>query len=179
MGSVSLTGSLLVASPTILDPDFTGTVVLVIDHDEEGAVGVILNRPTEIPVADHLPDWADIVEAPGTVFAGGPVQPAVAIAVGRSAEPPIGWVPLGGGLGLVDLDAAAGPLDRLRVFAGYAGWSPGQLEGEIDGGDWIVAAADPDDPFTDRPDGLWRRVLGRQEGPARLLALYPDDPSLN
>lgn len=179
MADVSLTGSLLVASPTMLDPHFVGAVVLIIDHDDQGAVGVVLNRPTEVPIADHLPDWADLVDAPGTVFAGGPVQPAVAIAVGSTTEPPIGWVALSGDLGLVDLDTAVGPVERLRVFAGYAGWGAGQLEDEIDSGDWIVVAAEPDDPFTIDPDGLWRRVLGRQDGPARLLALYPDDPTLN
>ena len=185
----SLAGRLLVAIPTLPDPNFERSVVLVLDHDGDGAVGVILNRPTDASLPVQLPGWASLAAAPAVVFLGGPVAPDAAIGVAR-AEPAVaqeGFLPLPGphraALGTVDLslvpDEAAPTVTDVRVFAGYAGWGAGQLEGELARGDWIVVDGEPGDPFSDDPDDLWRAVLRRQPGPLARLARFPDDPSLN
>jgi putative transcriptional regulator len=185
-----LSGRLLLASPALTDPSFAGSVVLVLDADESGALGVVVNRPTDIEVASVLPAWADGVGQPATVFRGGPVAPENALALGLLAtvpspedpEPP-GWRGVRGSLGLVDLDVAPqqlmGSLAALRVFAGYAGWGPGQLEGELALDAWIVIDALPGDPFSPRPEQLWRRVLRRQPGRTSLLSTWVADPTLN
>lgn len=173
----TLAGRLLVASPTLLDPNFLRTVVLVLQHDDDGALGVVLNRPTGEPVTAHLPAWSGSLAEPAVVFAGGPVEPAVAIGLGRDlagAEPT--GVP---SVGIVDLAGEPGPLDVVRIFSGYAGWGPGQLEGELEEEAWIVLEADPGDPFSTEPEGLWRRVLRRQGGRMAMLATMPIDPAWN
>lgn len=172
---MSLTGCLLVASPTLFDPNFTASVVLVIHHGEPGAVGVVLNRPTDLS-ADRLPPGWRVSDP---VHSGGPVEPEIAIALAESDQPHDAWEQVGMGMWLADLDGPPVPVRRLRIFAGYAGWGPGQLEDEISRGDWVVADATTDDVFTPDPGGLWRRVLRRQPDPIRLLAGYPVDPSLN
>ena len=186
---VSLTGRLLVAGPRLVDPNFTRTVVFVCRHDGDGALGVILNRPTGIAVADALPGWVEPLAPPHVVFLGGPVQPEMAVALARLTPEHAGraesdaWTPINARLGLVDLasppDDEVGPLESLRVFAGYAGWGPGQLDFEVSSGDWWVLPADDDDPFTAAPGGLRRRVLRRQPGPVSLFADFPPDPSIN
>jgi putative transcriptional regulator len=172
-----LPGRLLVAAPLLSDPNFTRTVVLVLQHDEEGALGVVLNRPSEDDLGLHLPSWGPSACEPPFVFVGGPVEPSVAIGLEQAEAPPEPTaLP---GVGMLDFDrdpAAAGP---VRVFSGYAGWGPGQLEDELAEGAWLVVAAEPDDPFTDDPDGLWAAVLRRQPGVLALLATFPPDPSLN
>ena len=185
----SLTGRLLVAGARLVDPNFMRTVVFICRHDDDGALGVILNRPTGMPVADALPGWVEPLAPPSVVFLGGPVQPEMAVALGRLLPERAGraesdeWTPIDERLGLVDLGASpadeAGALESLRVFAGYAGWGAGQLDFEVSSGDWWVLPADPDDPFTADPDGLRRRVLRRQPGPVALFADFPPDPSLN
>jgi putative transcriptional regulator len=162
-----------------VDPNFFKTVVFVLQHDSEGAVGVVLNRPSEELVESHLPEWARRLEDPPLVFVGGPVDPAVAIGVvrsDRSAEPTAL-----GGVGMVDLagDPAAGPPGPVRVFSGYAGWGAGQLEAELEEGAWLVVRAEPDDIFTRDPALLWSMVLRRQGGRIAMLATYPLDPSMN
>ncbi len=181
----TLTGSLLVAGPGLYDPNFLRTVVLICRHDSDGALGLILNRRTDIAVGDHLPGWTEALTAPDVVFVGGPVEPQVAIGLGRrrhSSEPP-GWTPVSSDLGLVDLSEApglvTGHLDRLRVFSGYAGWSAGQLDFEASSGDWLLVDAEPDDPFGEDVDNLWHDVLRRQDGELRLYADFPLDPSAN
>lgn len=180
---VSLTGRLLVALPALEDPNFERTVVLLLDHDDEGALGVVLNRITEVPVDEALVEWAGLAAFPPFVFGGGPVEPTAVVALGRTPVHvvPEGWQPLLDRVRLVDVsdDAARVEVDEVRVFAGYAGWGPGQLEGEIEMGAWTTVAAEPDDVFTADPDGLWSRVLARQPGRLRLLATFPDDPSTN
>lgn len=174
----SLAGRLLVASPVLSDPNFSRTVVLLLQHDEEGAVGVVLNRPSESPVSDHLPAWAEVVTEPGVVFVGGPCEPAVAIGLtdGDRVREPVGPP----GLGVVDLEADPEPGRRVRIFSGYAGWGPDQLEDELEEGAWVVVDAEPDDALSTRPEGLWRAVLARQpRRELKLLASYPPDPSLN
>ncbi|WBB59060.1 YqgE/AlgH family protein [Streptomyces sp. WMMC500] len=188
----SLTGRLLVATPALTDPNFTRTVVLLLDHDEEGSLGVVLNRPTPVGVSDVLRDWADLAGDPGVVFQGGPVSldSALGLAVvpgdqggGSSGEGPLGWRRVHGAIGLVDLDAPpellAAELGTLRIFAGYAGWGPGQLEEELDDGAWYVVESEPGDVSSPAPEGLWRAVLRRQRGELAMVATYPDDPSLN
>ncbi|MGH8916039.1 MAG: YqgE/AlgH family protein [Acidimicrobiia bacterium] len=171
-----LGGSLLVATPRLHDPNFWRSVVLLLQHDEEGTIGVVLNRPTVEMVSTHVPAWGPVAAKPGVVHLGGPVEPEVAIglATGQGGEPT--GVP---GLCMVDLEASPTPdLTAVRIYSGYAGWGAGQLEAEIAEGSWYVVPAAPDDPF-DRPEGQWSRVLGRQRGYLSLVSSFPDDVSLN
>ncbi len=179
---VELQGKLLVASPALLDPNFFRSVVFVCDHDEQGTLGVILNRPTDMAVVDHLAGWQHLLGRPEVIFEGGPVERAagVGLGVGRAAGP--GWTQITGSVGLVDLTADPTSLDtvtQVRVFSGYAGWAPGQAEAEIEEGAWFVLESDTDDVFTADPADLWHRVLRRQSGRLAMFALFPDDPTLN
>ena len=174
----SLQGKLLVASPSLLDPNFRRTVVLMTHHDEEGAMGLVLSRPSEIRVSDAVPELADL---PGDelVYVGGPVQPeAVVVLVEHESEPEL---PIVGNIAFMQADADVDELDgvRARVFAGYSGWGPGQLEGELEESSWIVVPAEPDDAFATDPDELWRTVLHRKGGKFALIATMPYDPKLN
>lgn len=182
----SLVGSLLVATPSLRDPSFERSVVLLVAHEAGGAMGVVLNRATEVPVSDVLGDWARVVDDPAVLFEGGPVQPDSAICVARArggAGRLAGFQPFFDRLGTVDLGGRPERLrDRVegaRVFAGYAGWSPGQLEDEIAGGSWFTFQALPGDPFVTRPKDLWAMVLRRQGGLLAAVAQYPADPTLN
>ena len=176
----SLRGSLLIATPQLLDPNFRRTVVLVSEHNEEGAMGVILNRPSGMTVSDAAPELEPIVGAGAAIYAGGPVQPTAGVVlaeVEHAEEPIFAEVVM-----LPDIDEladVAGEADRLRVFAGYAGWGPGQLDEELERDDWIVEPARPEDVFSEDPDALWARVLTRKGGQYALVARMPDDPSLN
>ncbi len=171
----SLAGALLVASPHLLDPNFFRTVVLILEHNEEGAVGVIINQPSTSGLDDELPDWAPLLAEPGVVFVGGPVQPEAAVGLAEGVDGSA--VP---GVGLVDLSAPPGELSApVRIYAGYAGWGPGQLEAELVEGGWVVARAEADDVFVVEPQDLWRAVLKRQPGVTALLASFPIDPRLN
>ena len=185
-----LRGRLLVATPNIGDPNFARTVVLLIEYGDEGALGVVLNRPSEVHVAEHLPGWADVVASPPVVFVGGPVSPNAALCVARVdvANPGLGadgdgWDPLLGAVGTVDLnldpDEVVPGVESVRIFAGYAGWAPRQLEAEIADGGWFVVDALPADPLSPLPEDLWRAVLRRQSGTVALFADYPPDPSFN
>ncbi|GII91302.1 YqgE/AlgH family protein [Sinosporangium siamense] len=185
-------GGLLVATPRLDDPNFRRSVVLILEHDRSGGtLGVVLNRPSEISVMQVLPVWDDLVTGPAVLFQGGPVQTdsALALAAVPSGGEPLGWRRLHAGapavsrLGTVDLDAPpeilAGEIAQMRIFAGYAGWTSGQLEGEIREGAWYVVEADPADTFHDNPGSLWRSVLRRQPGELAFVATCPDDPTLN
>lgn len=181
-------GTLLVAGPALVDPNFRRTVVYVIEHRGEGTLGVVLNRPSNVPVHDVLPGWASFGADPGTMFIGGPVESktALCLAAVRSGLDPnaiTGVLGVRGPVALVDLDAdptEVGPrLRGLRVFAGYAGWSTGQLAGEISRGDWIVAPALPDDVLNADAAPLWGKVLRRQGMPLALLATFPADVAVN
>ena len=180
MADESLRGSLLIAAPQLLDPNFRRTVVLIAEHGEEGAMGVILNRPSGMTVSDAAPDLEPLVGSDAAIFAGGPVQPTSGVVLAEVAEtdePIFGDVVLVPGLGeLADVIDGA---DRIRVFAGYAGWGPGQLEEEIGRDDWFVDPAQPSDVFSEDPDALWASVLERKGGQFALVARMPDDPSLN
>ncbi|WP_099907795.1 YqgE/AlgH family protein [Streptomyces sp. TLI_171] len=182
----SLTGRLLVATPLLTDPNFARSVVLLLDHDPQGALGVVLNRPTPVDVSAVLDGWARLTGDPAVVFQGGPValDSALALAVVPGEDSgPLGWRRVHGAIGLVDLEAPpevlAGVLGGMRVFAGYSGWSPGQLEQEIGEGAWHLVDCEAGDVSCERPERLWRAVLRRQRGPLAMLATYPDDPLLN
>ncbi|MCM2575789.1 YqgE/AlgH family protein [Streptomyces meridianus] len=187
----SLTGRLLVATPALADPNFDRAVVLLLDHDEEGSLGVVLNRPTPVEVHDILEPWAGLAGEPGVVFQGGPVSLdsalGVAVVPGDNGEQPedgpLGWRRVHGAIGLVDLEAPpellAAELGSLRIFAGYAGWGPGQLEGELVEGAWYVVDSEPGDVSSPDPSRLWRAVLRRQRNELAMVATYPDDPLLN
>jgi putative transcriptional regulator len=176
----SLRGSLLIAAPQLLDPNFRRTVVLVADHGEEGAMGVILNRPSGMTVADAAPDLEPLIGPDAPIFAGGPVQATSGVVLAEvveADEPLFGDVVLVPGLGeLADVVDGAG---SIRVFAGYAGWGPGQLDDELGREDWIVEPARASDVFSEEPEALWGSVLERKGGQFALLARMPDDPSQN
>ena len=178
----SLGGSLLIAGPSLWDPNFRRTVVLVGHHDDEGAVGVVLNRATELEVAAAAPPLAELVSPGEHLFVGGPVQPQSAVVVADFEDPARAQVVAFDSIGFLPDETgpeAVGPLRRARVFAGYAGWGAGQLEREIDEGSWIVERALPADVFTAEPEELWSRVLRRKGPRYRLLSTMPLDPSRN
>jgi putative transcriptional regulator len=178
----SLKGHLLVAGPGLVDPNFWRTVVLVGEHSEEGALGIVLNRSSETPVAEALPELALLADDMGAVHVGGPVQPSAVVVLADFPDPgdaeslvleTIGFLPS-------EVDPVAlGELRRARVYVGFSGWGPGQLDGELEEGSWIVEPALPDDVFTNDPDGLWSAVLRRKGGPFGVLASMPPDPSRN
>ena len=180
MSERSLKGRLLIAAPILIDPNFRRSVILVIEHSDEGALGVVLNRPTDLPVAEAVPELSELDD--GCVFAGGPVQPEAVIALAEYADPP----PDGAVCGTIapvgvdsDMDTLPEAVTRVRVYAGYSGWAEGQLEGELEEESWFVAPALPDDVFSDDADGLWSTVLDRMGGEYRLVARMPEDPSQN
>jgi putative transcriptional regulator len=177
---------LLVAAPEMRDPNFARTVVFVVDHTDEGALGIVLNRPSDTRPDRLDDDWQALVLAPSVVFVGGPVQMGEAtIAFGRVArvEASDAWQPLLGRVGSVDIAttvAGAHPhLEAVRMFSGYAGWGPGQLEAELEHGGWHVLDAEPDDLLTTSPAELWRRVLRRQNATLAMTANRPLDTSTN
>jgi putative transcriptional regulator len=194
----------LVANPALPDPNFDRTVVLLLAHEDEGALGLVLNRPSDTEVDGPLPQWERLAARPSVVFVGGPVRPGAAICLARVAGQPgseafandvdgsdetdesdetAGWTRLVGELGTLDLEQDPDDLslgvEAIRVFAGYAGWGPGQLEREIDAGAWFVVPARPEDVMSDNPESLWKRVLRRQGGELAVVSLFPSDPSLN
>jgi putative transcriptional regulator len=182
----SLVGSLLVATPALRDPSFERSVVLLVAHEQGGAMGVVLNRATEVPVSEVLGGWGELAHDPAVLFEGGPVQADSAICVARArsgAEALTGFQPFFGPLGTVDLgkrpELLRDRVDGVRVFAGYAGWSRGQLEDEIESGSWFTFHALPSDPFIPHPEDLWSMVLRRQGGLLAAVAQYPSDPALN
>ena len=180
-------GTLLVATPELADPNFERAVVLLLDVDENGALGVILNRPSPVSVEEVLPDWSAVVAKPDVLFRGGPVGTDSALGVAllpqQEGEDPVGFRRMFGATGIVDLDApteiTAPALSGMRIFAGYAGWSIGQLEDEIEEGSWYVVPNSPDDLLGSGPEGLWARVLRRQPGELAWVSTRPSDPGLN
>jgi putative transcriptional regulator len=170
----SLRGQLLIAAPSLHD-HFHRTVVLVVEHTEDGAMGVVLNRPSEVRVDDAVPALAELAGEEEVVRIGGPVAPDAVVALGEFTGPVEADGEVMEGIGVVDPDGP--PPDRVRVYAGYAGWGAGQLEAEIEQGAWIVEPASPEDPFRD--EDLWSGALERKGGPFSLLATMPADPSLN
>jgi putative transcriptional regulator len=181
---------LLVSVPTLGDPNFFRSVVFVMEHDDAGALGVILNQPTETRVDTVLDVWAPYAAAPAVAFVGGPVQQhdaVIGLALVADLDPGDGdsWQPLLGRVGAVDLgrdpQVVRPDIESVRIFAGYSGWGPSQLDGELDAGGWFVVDAQPDDLLTPDPAGLWRAVLRRQRGDLAVSANYPlgDEPTVN
>lgn len=182
--AASLRGKLIVASPSLTDPNFTRTVVLMLEHSAEGALGVVLNRPTDLLAREALPDdIAPALPEDALVHSGGPVQPEAVILIADFASPDDAAGIAFGTVGIVDPAVApetlGGRVRAIRAFGGYAGWSAGQLEQEFDQEAWIEADVVAEDVFTVAPDGLWSRVLERKGGAFRLVARMPDDPSMN
>lgn len=178
----SLQGQLLIAGGGLLEPTFRQTVVLVAEHTEAGAMGVVLNRPTSLAVSEAAPALAAVVDAADTVFVGGPVETQAAVVLAEFEHPDFGGKLVLGSIGFLAGDVEADGLRgvrRARVYAGYAGWAPGQLERELEGSSWIVEPATPEDVFSDEPGELWRTVLRRKGGSFAVLALMPFDPTTN
>ncbi len=186
-GTAPTKGRLLLATPPLEDPNFDRTVIYVLEHHDEGALGLVLNRPSPEELDDGLSAWVQLQTDPSLVFVGGPVEPDALIAIARVREPRPDagehLAPLSGDLASADLaadpDEVIPAISALRVFRGYAGWGPGQLEGEIEAGAWLVLDTEPTDLFTEEPDDLWRDVLRRQPGRLAWLADAPDDLSAN
>jgi putative transcriptional regulator len=177
---------LLVAAPVLVDPNFNRSVVFMVEHNAEGALGIVLNRPSDATLDDAVPDWAPLAAPPAVAFVGGPVQldeAVIALARVARVEASDAWQPLLGRIGTLDLGRAPEhshpAVEAVRVFAGYAGWGPGQLEGELRDEAWFVVDARDDDLLTPSPVSLWRRVLRRQPGPLAAVANFPDDPAAN
>jgi putative transcriptional regulator len=173
--SESLSGQLLIASPSMSD-DFRRSVVLVVEHNPEGAFGLVLNQPSDSTVGEVSPELAELVGPEHLIYVGGPVQPGAVTAIGEHRDPTGATKLIVGAVGMVDLDAPP-ELTRLRIFAGYAGWGPGQLESELEEDAWLIEDASPEDAF--REDDLWSVTLARRGGEYALLATMPEDPSLN
>jgi putative transcriptional regulator len=180
----TLRGRLLVATPPLVDPNFDRSVVLLLEHGDEGALGIVLNRPTDATLASVLPEWHEHASAPGVVFSGGPVAPEAVIALARGGrETSVGWVSILGEIGTVDVGGDPADLDfrldALRVFVGYAGWGSGPLEAELAQEAWFVVTTNASDPFSADPEHLWRDVLRRQRGRVAMFANHPSDPTVN
>jgi putative transcriptional regulator len=178
----SLKGQLLIAAPALVDPNFRRTVVLVGEHTEDGALGLVLNRPSETTVLEALPELTALVDGPAQVYVGGPVQPSAIVVLADFEEPERAGSLVLDTIGFLPAEVEPleiGELRQARVFAGYAGWGPGQLDGELEEESWILEPALPEDIFTPEPDDLWSDVLRRKGGPYGVLALMPPDPSMN
>jgi putative transcriptional regulator len=185
-GATPTKGRLLVATPPLEDPNFDRTVIYVLEHHDDGALGVVVNRPTQEQLDEPLDRWTDLQATPAAVFHGGPVEPNALIALALSERPVDGseeLSPVAGRVSSADLSTdpafVAAQVTAIRIFRGYAGWGPGQLEDEIEAGAWLVLDAEPDDIFDAAPDALWRTVLRRQGGRLAWLADAPDDLSAN
>lgn len=178
-----LRGKLLLAAPALIDPNFRRTVVLVVEHGEEGAMGIVLNRPTQATVAEAVPALAAVLGPDQPVFHGGPVAPDGVVVLAEFEDPERAASPIAPGVGFVgseeDVDALGGSVRRGRAYAGHAGWGPGQLEAELEDDGWIVASREPEDLFADTASELWSAVLERMGGSYALIARMPADPSMN
>ncbi|HEY0517309.1 MAG TPA: YqgE/AlgH family protein [Solirubrobacteraceae bacterium] len=178
-----LAGRLLLASTTLQDPNFTRSVVLIGMHTEEGALGLVLNRPSSATVMEAVPQLGALVDEEDPVYVGGPVQPGAIVVLAEFVDPAAAGVLVAGRIGLpgpdVPLEQLGEATERRRVFAGYAGWGEGQLDAEVEAGDWIPHDPEPNDVFTQVPAQLWSSVLTRKGGRYALLARMPLDPSLN
>ena len=179
----SVRGQLLVASPALLDPNFLRTVVLVVEHNEEGAFGLVLSRPSSTLVTDAVPQLAELVDGEALVHVGGPVEQGAVTVVAEFDDPSDAGVLAFARIGLLPADGdpalLAASTRRARAFAGYAGWGAGQLESELAEEAWIVEAPEPGDVFTQAPGELWSAVLRRKGGQYALVARMPLDPSVN
>ena len=181
--SESTRGQLLIAGPELAEPNFWRTVVLVVDHGDEGALGLVLNRPSDTTVGEAVPQLSDLADPTEDVMIGGPVQPSSVIVLAEFNEPEeaalISFDQIGVLASGAPLDEVGAGVTSVRVFAGHAGWGPGQLENELERGDWILEPATYDDAFSGDPRDLWKLVLSRKGGSYALVARMPVDPSTN
>jgi putative transcriptional regulator len=179
----SARGSLLIAGPKLLDPNFWRTVVLVIEHTDEGALGVVLNRPSETTVGEAVPQLEELVDLGDQLFIGGPVQPSSVIVLAQFDDPDDAALIAFEDVGVLGAgpspDGAVAGVRSGRAFVGHAGWGPGQLDSELERGDWILEGAQLPDAFTAAPGALWSDVLTRKGGSYALIARMPTDPSVN
>lgn len=182
-GFTSLQGQLLIASPALVDPNFWRTVVVVTEHTEEGAMGLVLNRPLELTAAEAVEPLAPLVPEDDVIFSGGPVEPGAVIALAEFEDAALAASLAFEDVGFVgsdpDVPALGDATRRVRIFAGYSGWGPGQLEGELAEEAWLLESARADDVFTVDPSGLWSAVLRRKGGIGAMLSLIPPDPRVN
>ncbi len=174
----STRGKLLVAAPSLFDPNFRLTVLLMLEHGSEGALGLVLNRPSELPVHEAIDGWAEAASEPAVIFVGGPVNQSTVIALASIAldDADDNWTQIIGRVGSIDLDKRPeqiGGLDEVRIFAGFSTWSAGQLEAELAENSWFVLEYLPTDPFANDPEELWWEVMARQSGELRQLRNYP------
>jgi putative transcriptional regulator len=178
---ISLQGQLLVSAPSLHDPNFRKTVVLVAHHDEDGAIGLVLSRPSDVAASDAVPSLDGLPGSRDPVFVGGPVQPEAFMVLAEFDDVDAAAAPIFDRIGFMPADAEPDALaiSRMRLFAGYAGWGAGQLEAELEEPSWIVVTAEADDAFAADPDELWRTVLHRKGGPFELMVDMPFDPGLN
>lgn len=181
----SVRGQLLIAGPGLVDPNFWRTVVLIVEHNEEGALGLVLNRPSETKVGDAVPQLGGLLDAADEMLVGGPVQPTGVIVLAEFEDPGDAALIAFDDIGILGTsgeeegeDLSVG-VRAARAFAGHAGWGPGQLEGELERGDWILEPARRSDAFSERPEELWHAVLSRKGGSYALIARMPADPSMN
>jgi len=179
----SARGQLLIAGPALLDPNFWRTVVLVVEHSDEGALGLVLNRPSETTVGEAVPALEELVDATDELFIGGPVQPSSVIVLAQFEDPGDAALVAFDDVGVLGTGSEAGEppagIRKARAFVGHAGWGPGQLDGELERGDWILDPATLRDAFCADPRGLWANVLTRKGGSYALIARMPPDPSMN
>ena len=177
----SLRGKLLLSSPSLVDPNFRKTVVLIAHHDEDGAMGLVLSRPSEVSAVEAVPLLEGLPGADGPVFVGGPVQPQAFMVLAEFDDVEDSVAPILDHVGFMSADAEPETLSiqRVRLFAGYAGWGAGQLEAELEEPAWIVVPAEPTDPFADDPEALWREAVARAGGSVSLMKSMPYDPRLN
>jgi putative transcriptional regulator len=179
----SARGKLLIAGPALLDPNFWRTVVLVVEHNEDGALGLVLNRPSETSVGDAVPQLEELVDSDELLYIGGPVQPSSVIVLARLEDPSDAALLSFDDIGVIGTgDASDGPVPGVRqgrAFVGHSGWGPGQLEAELERSGWITEPARREDAFSEEPAELWRTVLTRMGGSYALVARMPSDPSVN
>jgi putative transcriptional regulator len=178
----SARGQLLIAGPKLGDPNFWRTVVLIVEHSEEGALGLVLNRPSETTVGEAVPQLVELVDPGEDVLVGGPVQPSAVIVLAEFEDPGEAALLAFDGVGILGADAAVPEVAGVRAaraFAGHAGWGPGQLDEELERGDWILEPARRADAFAPDPRELWPSVLMRKGGAYALIARMPADPSMN
>ncbi len=171
------------AGPALLDPNFWRTVVLIVEHNEEGALGLVLNRPSETSVGDAVPQLGALIDPDEQLFIGGPVQPSAVIVLSEFEDPTDAALLAFDDVGVLgtapsDEDLAVN-IRAGRAFLGHAGWGPGQLDGELERGDWILEPAKLEDAFSGDARGLWSEVLTRKGGSYALVARMPADPSMN
>jgi putative transcriptional regulator len=178
----SARGQLLIAGPGLVDPNFWRTVVLIVEHSDEGALGLVLNRPSETTVGEAVSELEQLLEPEDPLYVGGPVQPSALIVLAEFEQPAEAALIAFEDVGVLASGAQEDPdlsVRRGRAFVGHAGWGPGQLDDEVERGDWILEPARREDAFTGTPLELWSEVLTRKGGSYALVARMPPDPSVN